>query len=68
MPREEKQSLHIQNEGERAPVEDRSKESRSFPFLDFLFSFKAINSFQAPFHAAETLLLLNYNEKTALLC
>ncbi|KAM8750991.1 ankyrin repeat domain-containing protein 26 isoform 6-T7 [Acanthopagrus schlegelii] len=26
MPREEKQSLHIQNEGERAPVEDRSKE------------------------------------------
>ncbi|KAM8750994.1 ankyrin repeat domain-containing protein 26 isoform 9-T11 [Acanthopagrus schlegelii] len=27
MPREEKQSLHIQNEGERAPVEDRSKEN-----------------------------------------
>ncbi|XP_036962750.1 ankyrin repeat domain-containing protein 26 isoform X2 [Acanthopagrus latus] len=27
MPHEEKQSLHIQNEGERAPVEDRSKEN-----------------------------------------
>lgn len=54
VPGEEKQSLHTQNEGEMSTVEEGSKESRSFPF--FVFSFKAINPFQAPFHAAETLL------------
>lgn len=55
MPHEEKQSLHTQEQEEMSTAEEEIKESRSILFIPFsFFFFKAVKSFQAPFHAAET--------------
>lgn len=53
MPHDQKQSLHIQDQKEMSTVDEEIKESGSILFI--LFFPKAIKSFQAPFHAVETM-------------
>lgn len=55
MPHKEKQSLHTQDQEELSTVEEEIKESKSYFIYSFsFFRPKQLKSFQAPFHAAET--------------
>lgn len=59
MQHEEKQTSHTQDQEEMSTVEKEIKESR---LICFFFS-RPIKSFQAPFHAAETMTLFNHKQR-----